>query len=183
MKMVTSIEYFVNENGKNDGPYKRFYETGELLQDTFFIDGKQNYENDIYDLEGNLLRRSRLIDGEYVGETEEFYANGKIKSVKTKVDGFDDKFKINLFNQNGNKTATLFYQEIIHENKETLTFPGVILYAVQKLQEGENFYPFGVWEIYNEDNSLKQKIDFEICKPKTVLLMRGILNLVTVHSN
>ena len=163
-------EYYVNSNGENDGPYKRYYEGGGVLQDTFFIAGKQNYENDIFDQNGKLLRRSRLIDGEYVGDTEEFYNNGKIKSIKSNLKGYDNNYEIKLFNINGKKTAILYIKEIFHEENDTPTFPGVILYSIQKLVDGINFLPYGVWEIYDENENLSQKIDFEISKPTNCIV-------------
>ena len=165
------IEYYVNSNGENDGPYKRFYENGGVQQDTFFINGKQNYENDIYDQNGKLLRRSRLIDGEYIGDTEEFYDNGKIKSIKSRVKGFDDKYEIKLFNINESKSAILYVKEIFYseEYEHLLTFPGVF-HSFEKLDNGLNFLPYGVWELYDENEELSSRIDFEITKPKNCII-------------
>ena len=159
-------EYYVNIKGEKDGDYIVYYPNGNIKQKAHFINDVQNYESKVFNNKGKLIRLSKFIDGEFVGDIIEFYKSGENKIVK-KLLSEKDCYQYNFYNKNGTLKAEIFLTEKYHDDSnEKLKVPAILLYDVQKLNNGINFLPFGKWSSYTENGDLDYEIDFEILKPK-----------------
>lgn len=95
------------KNGKKDGIALKYYESGELMQKsnwiegekvgksfTYYKNGEKKYVADFenskqdgwtfhYDSSGNLKAKQKFVEGHLDGEFEEYYANGELLSKGT----------------------------------------------------------------------------------------------------
>ena len=70
--------------------------------------------------------------------------------------------------KSGNLKLKIFIEKCFNENHNTkVSFPGILLYNIQKREGHEYFLPFGVWSGYLENGNLEFEVDFNILKPKS----------------
>ena len=69
----------LNENNKKNGEEKFFHEDGSIKNICYWENGVQQGPAYTYDKQGNLIRKSNLVNGEYQGEQIEYYPSGAIK--------------------------------------------------------------------------------------------------------
>ena len=76
--------------------------------------------------------------------------------------------KYNYYYKNGNLKLKIIVEKHFNEiPSEKLSFPGVLLYNIQK-KEGEQFIlPYGIWKGYLENGKLEFEVDFNVLKPKS----------------
>lgn len=76
--------------------------------------------------------------------------------------------KYNYFYKSGNLKLKIFIEKCFNDNiNDMISFPGVLLYNIQKREGEEYILPYGVWEGYLENGNLEFEIDFNILKPKS----------------
>ena len=76
--------------------------------------------------------------------------------------------KYNYFYKSGNLKLKIFIEKCFNDNiNDMISFPGVLLYNIQKREGDEYILPYGVWEGYLENGNLEFEIDFNILKPKS----------------
>ena len=70
--------------------------------------------------------------------------------------------------KSGNLKLKIFIEKCFNENHNTkVSFPGILLYNIQKREGHEYFLPFGVWSGYLENGNLEFEVHFNILKPKS----------------
>jgi len=69
------------ENGKKEGVWNYFYDTGELKQETEYSDGIENGLYKFFSKDGALLIISTHRNGLLNGEWTEYYEDGRLKEI------------------------------------------------------------------------------------------------------
>lgn len=84
-----SREYF-ELAGKREGPYKRFYLSGELEYVANYIDDKLNGPSISYYQSGKVYKECNYQDDKLHGEFRSYYANGKLNIKCRYVNGKEE---------------------------------------------------------------------------------------------
>lgn len=109
-------EYQIDKDGKANGYYKNYYESGQLEFFTYYIDNKRNGRYTGYYSDGKVENSGYDVDGEYQGDDTVFYENGKIEAISYYNRGKENGPKI-FYNPKGDldeydlmRNDTLMYQ-------------------------------------------------------------------------
>jgi antitoxin component YwqK of YwqJK toxin-antitoxin module len=87
------------ENGKNEGLWYYFYETGELKQEIEYANGIKNGMCKFFGKDGKLLVHSANVNGKLNGEWCEYYEDGRLKETGKYC---NDKYSpIDFWDENG----------------------------------------------------------------------------------
>ena len=78
----------LNENNKKNGEEKFFHDDGSIKNICYWENGVQQGPAYTYDKQGNLIKKSNLVNGGYHGEQIEFYPSGNTKIRRIWVDNF-----------------------------------------------------------------------------------------------
>ena len=71
----------VLDNGKGTGPWKYFYENGQLEYEVNFDNGEKNGIQKYYYKNGKLSNEGKFVDGKREGFYKSYYKNGKVNSM------------------------------------------------------------------------------------------------------
>ena len=74
-------------NGEKNGPYKLYYEDGQLLEISNCFNNKVNGEFKKYHKNGKLWIDTQYIDDKRYGEYKSYHSNGKIREIRNYVNG------------------------------------------------------------------------------------------------
>ncbi len=80
-------EYF-EINGQKEGHYKRYYKNGILEKNCNYVNGKMNGEYKTYYPNGNLVSIWNYVNGRANGEYKRYNENGNIRYIVNYVDWF-----------------------------------------------------------------------------------------------
>ena len=162
------LEYEVDKESKKSGFYKHFYKNGLIRQTTFFKNDLQEGTNKIYNEEGIKLRESIMSAGKYIDSIKEYYKNGELRSIFKINSGRPIKEDDNLiyFYPNGKKSFSISFQafyitEIPKKFKENSSLENLVWY-----KSGIHYSPQGIWEIYDENETVTYKVNFNSLYPK-----------------
>lgn len=87
-KDTASIRSFVN--GKEDGVWKQFYESGNLKESRFFAAGKKTGEYHLWWENGTEKAIYRFENDEYEGESREWNPEGRLIRVMNYKAGYEE---------------------------------------------------------------------------------------------
>lgn len=92
----------ISKSGAPDGTFKakHFYETGQLLLEGSYKNGKKDGKWTKYYIDGPISAVNYYVDGQMDGEQTEYFRNGKKKSVAPYKNGIQDGYS-QLFFSNG----------------------------------------------------------------------------------
>jgi antitoxin component YwqK of YwqJK toxin-antitoxin module len=122
------------KDGKNyHGQYKEYHENGQLKHDGKYKDGIQEGICKLYYENGQMELETNFKDGEHNGQYKEYHENGQLKYERNYKDGED-------YGQ---------YKEY-HENGQ-LKYEGDFKDGLQD----------GVWKLYHENGQLKKENSFK----------------------
>jgi hypothetical protein len=89
------------ENGKKEGLWYYFYETGELKQEIGYKDGVEHGSFKLFHENGNIAITCTKVNGKTVGLWQEYYEDGRIKEIGQYN---NDKYSpIDFWDENGNQ--------------------------------------------------------------------------------
>lgn len=86
--IVNKMSAPLNENNNKNGEEKFFHDDGSVKNICYWENGVQQGPAYTYDKQGNLLKKSNLVNGGYHGEQIEFYPSGNTKIRRIWVDNF-----------------------------------------------------------------------------------------------
>ena len=72
-------KYEVNEGGKKNGKYYRYFENGVVAEETIYIDNEQNRIRKIFFEDGNLEYTATYVNGLLHGPRKVYYPSGKLR--------------------------------------------------------------------------------------------------------
>lgn len=148
----------LNENNKKNGEEKFFHDDGSIKNICYWENGVQQGPAYTYDMQGNLIRKSNLVNGSYHGEQIEFYPSGNTKIRRIWVDNFkSEEYEYNLdgdliceYNNDGKKVKQTNY----YKN-------GNIRFQVEKpIYTGNNEEDLHVYNSYFFNGNLMCKSKF-----------------------
>ena len=101
----------LNEKGEKEGLWKEYYETGELLKETSWKNGKKNgLEITYYDKTGDLMSVEGYMDGTQHGIDKFFWEGGVLGQSVSYIDGKKNGVWKN-FGSDGVLWSTGYYNE------------------------------------------------------------------------
>lgn len=108
------MEYEVIE-GESNGPFKSFFDTGELYRTGSFKDDELDGERITYFRTGEISYKENFSAGELEGEYLSYYENGQIQAQGSFLEG-NKTGEWSYFYQNGNKRMIQNFDEKGKEN-------------------------------------------------------------------
>lgn len=107
----------LNENNNKNGEEKFFHDDGSIKNIFYWENGVQQGPAYTYDMQGNLIKKSNIVNGAYHGEQIEYYPSGSTKIKRIWVDDFkSDEYEYNLdgdliceYNNDGKKVKQTNY--------------------------------------------------------------------------
>lgn len=72
-------------NGKRNGNYTEYYDSGKIKFQTKYINGSQSGDAISYYENGIIYRKANISNGIYIGDTIEYFNSGKIKFIINKM--------------------------------------------------------------------------------------------------
>ncbi len=100
-------QYTVNK-GLYQGPYKRYYSTGQLYEISNYKDDDVSGENIYYYPNGQVKEKRNYVDGEPDGYILQYYPDGKLKESVNYISGTTHG-KCRKYDKNGKLIAVLTY--------------------------------------------------------------------------
>jgi len=87
------------EDGKRNGKWKFFYETGQLKNEIEYRDDVEHGPLKLFHENGNLAIECTYVNGEVDGLWKEYYENGQIQEVVEYING--ESFILDFWEENG----------------------------------------------------------------------------------
>ncbi|MDR0368417.1 MAG: hypothetical protein LBH82_04675, partial [Bacteroidales bacterium] len=144
-------EGIVDENGKKQGDWKEYYETGELRAAGKYLHsrpiGKWKYyfENGKIEITGNYTRTGEK-DGEWIW----YYSNGNLLSIENYADGLEEGESITL-SVDGDTLEHGFYTDGLEEGRWSYVNDSVLVEGVYEAGKKT-----GIWKTYYPNGKVKR---------------------------
>lgn len=152
---LKKIENFKDD--KLDGLITEYYESGILWYTAEYKNGLQDGKIVSYDVEGNKLKESHLVKGEYEGSQTEWWPSGEIKAKRKYKDGkviSEETFSIRI---NKNVIMKLNIEELELTGISFADLLGLYekdeIKSIQKTIEEEDGYDDEWLSFYKDDDS------------------------------
>ncbi|WP_299110629.1 energy transducer TonB [uncultured Winogradskyella sp.] len=148
---LLSFQLFFAQSRPDDGPFKDYHDTGELMLEGQYKNGKRVGEWKGYNKKGQVVNISSFTNGKKNIPEISFFDNGTVKR-KTEREG--DIYIVRAYYESGK----LFYERAYMSG-----------YYKQYTEEGKlkieanykDFQLYGKWKSYNEDENLDWSISYE----------------------
>ncbi|SDB84118.1 toxin-antitoxin system YwqK family antitoxin [Williamwhitmania taraxaci] len=114
---ILMIEQYAK--GKLNGIRKRFYTTGEIMEELSFSNGIKNGVWTTYFPNGRYKYSGVYKEGKLNGEMKTFYSNGRLVSEGNYKNGLKEG-EWQFYNENGDPTQKVVYRNGIGNNKDKL---------------------------------------------------------------
>lgn len=152
------------KNGKAHGPYKSYFNTGELRAEGTYDEGDYTGERKIYFRNGNLSYLENYKDGKKHGEYESYYISGKLHTKGIYVKG-NKSGDWRTFTRNGDLQLEQSFDESgkLTGHEKSYTLNGDLLsdkfFKKGDIQEFTFFDAKG--EIIAQESTKRGKLDFK----------------------
>lgn len=149
-----NIEYYENGqilsesnylNGELHGLSREYYENGQILSESNYINGELNGPSGEYYEDGQIQAEANYANGELIGVAKEYYVNGGVKNAAS----FSmDKMKIETYSISGKLSRRAVYKD------------GVII-DEYILDEQGNVISNGFYRTYYNSGALESEQSFK----------------------
>lgn len=150
--VIQSYEVLRKQQDIKDGKYTAFYDDGAKMEESNYVNGKQDGISNLYYQNGQLMMERHFKMDVYDGDYKEYYENGFIKQEGQYKDNMMDGIWKNYFSTSKglvSSLTTLKNGKINGESKEFAT-NGKIYVEGNKIELNEGFDVYdGVIKVYD----------------------------------
>lgn len=149
--LVLSLQLLMAQMKPNDGPFKRYYDSGELMQEGEYKDGKRVGEWIGYHKNGQISNISTFTEGKKDIPEISYYEDGTLKSKIEKKGDIHVEWSYfksgKLFFERAYKSG--YYKEFTED-------------SVLKIEANyKDFNLYGKWKEYHSNGNVKWSVSYE----------------------
>jgi antitoxin component YwqK of YwqJK toxin-antitoxin module len=156
--------YHVDKDSLKHGPFIRYFENGQIAEESHFIHGKQDGQRVLYYPNGQKESEGTYVDGELHGEKRVYYDSGELM-ISSNYEHSEVVGIFKKYYKNGNLLEEVTFENDLENGPFKEYYEdGTIKWKGQYLN-GDN--EFGIIEHYNEAGELIKKLEcdsMKICK-------------------